>query len=131
MLIYTDRLKIRVVRNEPGTFCVFIQFELLERIFAVDIGYNKIAVLGLQTAVHYHDVAIQNPCVPHRIAFYMRIKSSLGVRRHLACEVNPLPGMVGSRRRKTGVNRLCELQRQLRLLRICDVYQLTHLCFCC
>ena len=63
MLIYTDRLKIRVVRNEPSAVCVFIQFELLERIFAVDIGYNKIAVLGLQTAVHYHDVAIQNPRV--------------------------------------------------------------------
>ena len=54
------RLKIRIVRNEPCACAGGIEAKLLDGIFAIDVRYDIIAVLGLQTAVHDHDVAVQD-----------------------------------------------------------------------
>jgi len=125
-----NRLKIRIVGNEPGTLIGIVHLELLERVFAVNEGDDEIAVFGFQTAIHDHNIAIQNPCIPHGIAFDVGIERRFGMGRHLAGKIDPLACMVGCGRRKTRVYRFGKLQRQLRLLRIRDVYQFTHRTIC-
>lgn len=126
VLIDAYGLKIRIMRYQPSAFTALIPLELFERIFAVDIGYNEIAVLGFETPIYHHDIPVQNTRITHGITFHMRIKRRFRMRRHLPRQVNTFSRMIGSRRRKTGMKRFRKLQGQLSLFRICYVYQFTH-----
>ena len=61
VLIYADGLKIGVVGYEPSALLALVHPKLLERIFAIDIGHDEVAVLRVQTTIYYDNIAVRMP----------------------------------------------------------------------
>lgn len=95
-----------VVRNKPGTITVFVNLILLEHKFAVDGGNDEIAILRIEAAVNDKYVAIENTCINHRLTTDTGVESGLRMLVHLTDDVNTFAGVVGSRRRKAGMDRI-------------------------
>ena len=85
------------MRYEPGALTSLIHFELFERVFAIDIGNDKIAVFGVETPVNDYYIAVQDAGIAHRIAFHVGIERRFRMRCHLTSQVDTLACMVGSR----------------------------------
>lgn len=99
-----------IVRYEPCTCARGVELELFDRVFAVDIRHDEVAILRLKAAVDDDKVAVENACVTHRIAVDMGIESGLGIGREAAGEVDTLARMVGCRRRETCMDRFGKLE---------------------
>ena len=97
VFINTNWLKFRIMRYEPCALPSFIQFELFKGVFAVNIGNDKIPVLGVKATINHHYITIKNTCVTHGITFHVRIKRRFRMWCHLTRKVNALTRMVGSR----------------------------------
>ena len=93
-LINAYGAEVRIVRYEPGALTVSIQPKLFEGVFAVYVCNDEITVLGGETAINNHDVAVQNACIAHGVTLDMRIEGGLGMRCHLPRQVNALADMV-------------------------------------
>ena len=99
-----------VVRYEPCTRARGVELKLFDRVLAVDIRHDEVAVLRLKTAVDDDEVAVEDACVAHRIAVDMSIESGLGIGREAAGEVDTLARMVSRRRGETCMDRFGELE---------------------
>ena len=114
-------LKIGIVRYEPSALAGLIEFELFKGVLAVDIGDDKIPVLGFEATIHDHDITIEDACITHGVAFHVGVERSFRMGCHFARKVYALACMVGSGRRKSGMDGLRKFKSKFGLLGVCNI----------
>ena len=120
-LIDAYGLEIGIVRYEPSALAGLIEFELLERVFAVDISDDKIPVLGVETTIDDYLIPIEDACITHGVAFHVGVESSFRMGCQFQRKIDALACMIGSGRRKSGMDGLRKFKSKFGLLGVCNI----------
>ena len=109
-------LEIGIVRYEPSALAGLIHFKLFEGLLAVDISDDKIPVLWVETTINDHQIPIEDACITHGVAFHVGVESSFRMGCQFPRKIDALACMIGSGRRKSGMDGLRKFKSKFGLL---------------
>lgn len=101
---YAYGLVVLVVWNEPTRLAVWVATKLFDGEFAIDEGNNVTAVVRLDGFVNDCQVAIEDACVLHAVAFHAGEECCFGTTNQHAIQVDAIHHVIRGRRWKACVD---------------------------